>query len=195
MTTIVYIHGAFASPMSFQRIREQLPPHIAVMPEYDVSMPISQIIDKVTHIIDEIGSDVHLVAHSLGGITAMHLAQNHPRVKSVFTMSSPFGGSKLADSLRWISGHELYRSLDSHNPILTKIRSTQIKVPNRCIITTVGNNPLMYEANDGVVSLKSQRALKQANQQEVQLNHFEVLMSNVIVNMIKDFVFTKDLDE
>ena len=118
MTNIVYIHGAFASPMSFQRIREQLPSHVATLPEYDVSSPLTNIISKVEHVIDEMGTDVHLVAHSLGGITVMYLAQNHPRVKSVFTMSSPFGGSKIADSLRWFSGHELYRTLDSNNPDL-----------------------------------------------------------------------------
>lgn len=196
MRTVIYIHGAFASGLSFQRIKENLPKHVSHTPEYAVDQPMEEVIAKIDQLVNEIGDDVHLVAHSLGGIAATAVAQRNSLVKSVLTMSTPFGGSRIADSLRWFSAHELYQTLNSNSLLLRDIQRTAVPCRMHSIITTVGNNPMMYEANDGVVSLKSQLALpKTVNNTEVQktkvaLNHFEVLLSNTSIKLIKEFTFS-----
>jgi pimeloyl-ACP methyl ester carboxylesterase len=191
MKKVVYIHGAFSSGVSFQRIMEALPKHEMITPQYDVKQSLGDIIDAVNDLIIELDSDVHIVSHSLGGIVGVGVAHINDRVKSVLTMSTPFGGSRLANTLRWFNTHELYRSLASNNPILTAISRKPLECDLKSIITTVGNNPMMFEKNDGVVSLKSQTALQYGEKVAIPLNHFEVLLSNETVNLVKNFTFKK----
>lgn len=188
MKNIVYIHGAFSSGTSFQRIKEAMPEHHAWFPQYDVSQPLDDIIQAVDDIVSNIGSDVHIVSHSLGGVVGVGVAHLNPAVRSVLTMSSPFGGSRIANTLKWFNSHQLYRTLTSSNQILHAIKKP-LAVPLRSIITTVGNNPMMFEKNDGVVSLKSQNTLPYGEKFSVPLNHFEVLLSNISNDLIRDFTF------
>jgi pimeloyl-ACP methyl ester carboxylesterase len=187
MRKILYIHGAFSSGLSFKRIQEKLPKHEAIFAQYTVDEPLEDIIAKV---LEQIGDEeVDIIAHSMGGIVGVAVAQQNERVKSIITMSTPFAGSRVAELLRWISGHELYRSLNGQNEVLRTLQKTPLHCKHRCVITIVGNNPLMYEPNDGVVSLRSQLAVPHAEQIQVSLNHFEVLMSDATVKLIKEFTF------
>lgn len=189
MKTIVYIHGAFSSGVSFQRIIEALPKHDMLTPQYTVTQPLGEIIDQVNDLISELDSDVHIVAHSLGGIVGVGVAHINDRVKSVLTMSTPFGGNRIANALRWFNTHELYKSLATSNPILQTIAKKPLECKFKSIITTVGNNPMMFEKNDGVVSLKSQTALTYGEKVAIPLNHFEVLLSDETVKQVKNFTF------
>lgn len=189
MTKIVYIHGAFCTGLSFTRIKENLPQHVAVLPEYAVEQPLQEVIARISSQITHEGEDVHIVAHSLGGLVAVAVAQRNTLVKSVVTMGSPFGGSVAADAFKWFSSHQLYQSLDKNGSVIRSIQDNLLPCPVRCIITTSGNNPMLYEANDGVVSIKSQMALKSAERIRVNINHSEVLMSDVAIGLVKEFIF------
>lgn len=189
MKTVVYIHGAFSSGVSFRHLIDGLPAHNVVTPEYTVDEPLTQVIDRINDQVNALGTDVDIVAHSLGGIVATGLGHINDRVQSVLTMSTPFGGSRIASALSWFNGHELYKSLASNSPILRAISGTKLPCRLRSIITTVGNNPMMFEKNDGVISLRSQVALGYGEKIHIPLNHFEILLSKQTIDLIKDFTF------
>jgi pimeloyl-ACP methyl ester carboxylesterase len=188
MRKILYIHGAFSSGLSFKRIQERLPKHEAMFAEYTVNQQLEEIVEQVGTIVKQ-HDELDIIAHSLGGIVGVAVAQQNENIRSIITLSTPFGGSKVADLLRWLSSHELYRSLHGQNVILRRLQKTPLHCKHRCIVTTVGNNPMMFEPNDGVVSLKSQTAVPHAEQIQVPLNHFEVLLSDTTLKLIKDFTF------
>lgn len=186
---IVYIHGAFSSSLSFIRIRERLPKHNAILIEYTVDKPIQEVIDSAVADINSLGCDVDVVSHSLGGVIAISSAHRTNKIKSVVTLGTPFGGSVAADTLKWFSTHELYQSCHTNSPVLKSLHKTPLPCPVRGIVTTMGNNPVMYEPNDGVVSVRSQMALRGVEIVKVPLNHFEVLIADVTVRLIREFIF------
>jgi pimeloyl-ACP methyl ester carboxylesterase len=188
MRKILYIHGAFSSSLSFQRIREKLPKHEAITIDYTVDQKINEVIDSVNALLSHEEGPIDIVAHSLGGIVGTSVAKQSEKIRSIVTLSTPFGGSKVADLLRWISSHELYKSL-CPTTLLQELQAGPLRCKHRCVITTVGNNPMMYEPNDGVVTLKSQMAAIHAEQIQVPINHFEILLSDTTVKLIKEFTF------
>lgn len=185
---IVYIHGAFSTGMSFQRIKENLPRHKLEIVEYSVDEPLVNVIDKVDAIIKKMGP-VAIVAHSLGGIIAVSVASGNDNVKSIVTLSTPFLGSKAAATIIWFNPHELYRSMDPNSRVIRNIHSSKLNCRIRSIITTSGDNPMIPEPNDGVVTRSSQMALSSCEQILLPLNHFEVLLSDDTINLIKEFLF------
>lgn len=188
MKNVVYIHGAFSSSLSFSFISSKLPKHNAVLTNYAVETPVDGIVGEILDSIKHY-EDVHIVSHSFGGIVAMLLSRHHPGVKSITTISTPFGGSAAATAMKWITPHELFKTIASSSPVLQSIKQMPIGFKMKSVVTTVGNNPLMYEPNDGVVSIKSQTALKHVEQIRLPLNHFEVLMSDETVDIVKSVIF------
>jgi hypothetical protein len=56
-------------------------------------------------------------------------------------------------------------------------------------VTNGGGNPLMNEPNDGTVTTQSQRAIN-AKFVDVNLNHFEVLLSKNTGKIIKNHLYS-----
>ena len=54
------------------------------------------------------------------------------------------------------------------------------------IVTTQGQSPWIVDPNDGVVTLKSMRFRKDFELIELPLNHYEVVLSNQVVQIILD---------
>lgn len=188
MHKILYIHGAFSSSLSFRYIQDHLPEHESLAVEYSVEQSLDDLVSFVSQTVKQ-HEDIHIVAHSLGGVIGVAAALQNKNVASVLTISSPFGGSRAAEMLRWVNSHELYRSLYSQNHVLKKVRTKPLHCQHRCIVTTYGDNPMMFEPNDGVVSFESQMAVTHAERIEVPFNHFEVLLSDTTIDLIKEFTF------
>lgn len=107
---IVLAHGMDASPTNrwgFYRVREALEAdghavHVAVVPPYDgPDVRAEHLADAVDQALSEHGAErVNVVAHSMGGLDARYLVSSlgyGDRVASVTTISSPHGGSFVAD--------------------------------------------------------------------------------------------------
>ncbi len=54
------------------------------------------------------------------------------------------------------------------------------------VVTTVGQSPWINEPNDGVVTLKSMRSRQDFELVEIPLNHYEVVLSDRVVELILD---------
>ena len=54
------------------------------------------------------------------------------------------------------------------------------------IVTTRGDSPWIHEPNDGVVTIDSMQARTDFELIELPLNHYEVVLSNQVVEIILD---------
>ena len=61
-------------------------------------------------------------------------------------------------------------------------------MPVQHIITTRGFNPYMFEENDGVVSLTSQRGWSAGTIHEIAANHAEIMQHDDCIKKIKIFL-------
>lgn len=188
--TIVYVHGAHASPTSFAWIKRGLPAHKVVDVAYSCDRSVDRVVDDVTARLTLERGPVVLMGHSLGGVIAASVAQRVPEhVSKVVTMSAPFGGVRVASVLRWVVPAPLFDDIHPRSPLLRRLHAHPIPAPVMAIVTTEGGTPLITEANDGVVAVESQEALPGVNYTRLPLNHFEVLLSQDTVDRIRNFVF------
>jgi triacylglycerol esterase/lipase EstA (alpha/beta hydrolase family) len=199
-----FIHGANATPLSFTHIQEGLKNSDGIESmkfvnvRYDCQDPIS----TTTEIIaDNLPSNtpVYLVGHSLGGVLAVAVSQRVKHfglskdIKAVVTLASPLGGCEGADYLQWMFPHyHLFKNISTKNRVINDLRAVGAVVPTLSFITTSGNNPIYPEANDGVVTVNSQRALVNSKKIEAPYNHFEVLLSSDIVEHIKNVIINPE---
>jgi predicted alpha/beta hydrolase family esterase len=198
-----YIHGANASSTSFNRIDEKLHEDTrlaaasVVKVSYNCHEPLEDIVNQLAHKLPK-NEEVYLIGHSLGGVLAVATAQQAfeddlpVKIGGVITLASPMGGSESADVLQWIfPAYHLFKNISTRSRLIQGVQSHSVPVPVLSFITTSGNNPLIHEANDGVVTIASQRALPGAHRIEMPFNHFEVLLSDDVVDHIKNFIINQ----
>lgn len=185
MKPIVYIHGAFASSRSFAWLKEKLGDH----PIIDVDYSCTDIIKSVDEIEKTIKTfkEVDIIGHSLGGVIGVVLSHRCRNINKVVTLASPFGGSKIAAILQLMTPGSFMRHIQPMSPIMIEARQ-HVTVPVLSIVTTEGGSAL-FEKNDGVVTIKSQKAINGANIVELPVNHFEVLLDETTPKLIKEFLW------
>ena len=136
------------------------------------------------------GKPYSIVAHFLGGAVGFCLAADGEPVEQIFTMSSPFGGSKAATMLNMaFCLTPVFADINPLGSTIRSVRQDEITVPIRSVVTTSGGTPLMHEANDGVVSVASQTCLKGPDYHRVDFSHFEVLIADPVTDLAHDFLF------
>jgi pimeloyl-ACP methyl ester carboxylesterase len=191
MPHILYIHGANATPQSFNFIKAQLPKHKSTDVVYNAHDPLDDLIEIAEANMD---GPTHIVGHSLGGIIAVALSQRVPdKVLSVSTLATPFGGSEAATRASILMPFDTFlRNINTRNPTLREIIQIGPRVPTMNVITTAGNNAFESRPNDGVVTIDSQVAFTGNIQYKVNLNHFEVLLAPATVNLIEGHVWLHD---
>lgn len=195
-----FIHGANATPLSFTHIQtglknsDNIDSMKFVNVRYDCQDPISSTTEIIAENLPD-NTPVYLVGHSLGGVLAVAVSQRvkffalNKDIKAVITLASPLGGCEGADYLQWMFPHyHLFKNISTKNRVINDLKHADAVVPTLSFITTSGNNPIYPEANDGVVTVNSQRALRSAKKIEVPYNHFEVLLSDDIVGHIKNVI-------
>ena len=183
---IWFIHGAASSSLSFNWLKEQLSAHEPVDISYDSHTPLS---DTITHLRNAVSKDAVppiIIGHSLGGVIAVAIAQEVP-VAKIVTMGSPFGGSFAASVMRWFIPSQLMKDISQQSPVMVDIQNNTPNIPILSFVTD-SNLTVMGERTDGVVTVKSQKALKGPTYVTVPVNHFEVLLSPYVAAKIKTFV-------
>jgi pimeloyl-ACP methyl ester carboxylesterase len=184
---IVYIHGASATSESFNYIRSKIGDGIDV--NYDSRNGFE---NNLTDIQTQIGDtkDVFFVAHSLGGIYSLHLANMIPeQVKGAITLSTPYGGAEVADYAKFfLPFSRLMRDIGPNSWAMKQADKIKIQHPWTNVVTVKGQSPFMLAHNDGVVTVASQKHHKDMELIEVDCNHYEVVLSDVVVKLIKERV-------
>lgn len=187
---IVYIHGASATAESFTHIREYVREHIElpdIALEYNSADGFDHNIKQMYGKLDE-ADKLFFVSHSLGGIYALHLA-NHYNDRTVggISLSTPYGGCAQADFAKYfLPFSRLMKDIGTMSGPMREARRLP-KPPNWTnVVTTRGDSPWIHEENDGVVTIESMRYRKDFELVEMPLNHYEVIISNKVVELVLD---------
>ena len=185
--TIVYIHGASASGESFNFIRGHLQHPDELVLEYDSADGFMNNLEAMAEQLADV-EDIYFVCHSLGGIYALHLADIYSdRVRGATTISTPYGGAETADYAKYfLPFSQLLRDIGPNSLPIRASRDIVITYPWTNIVTVRGSSPWILQSNDGVVTVKSQRCRNDMNFIELDINHYEVVLSQETVNIIKD---------
>lgn len=187
---IVYIHGASATAESFTHIRQYVREHTELPDtalEYKSDNGFDRNLESMKGQLDD-AEQLFFVSHSLGGIYALYLADYYrDRVRGGVSLSTPYGGSMEADFAKYfLPFNRLMRDIGAIRGPLHDSRYINAPPNWTQIVTTVGQSPWIAEPNDGVVTLKSQRFRKDFELVELPLNHYEVVLSNRVVEIILD---------
>lgn len=184
---IVYIHGASATCESFNHISEHIPqPSLCL--GYDSKNGFKENLKEMAAVLKDI-DDIFFVAHSLGGIYSLHLAEMFSdKVKGAVTLSTPYGGSKSADYVKYfLPFSRLMRDIGPHSAPMEKINKIDIVWPWTNVVTINGASPFMIEPNDGVVTIDSMKHLENKMEIiELPVNHYEVVIVNSVIDIIKE---------
>ena len=182
---LVYIHGASATSESFNYIRSKLGDGIAV--NYDSRNGFENNLEAIK---EQIGKtkNVFFIAHSLGGIYSLHLANAIPKqVLGAVTLSTPYGGAEVAEFAQFfLPFSRLMRDIGPSSWVMKQANKIKIQHPWTNVVTVRGQSPFMTEANDGVVTISSMKHHADMELVEVDYNHYEVVLSDQIVDIIKE---------
>jgi hypothetical protein len=184
---IVYIHGANASGNSFNYIRENLQYNDELVLEYDSREGFDYNLDKLYTQLQKY-KDIFFVCHSLGGIYAVYLADKlGKKVLESVTLSTPYGGAEVANYAKYFFPfNRLIRDVGSHSVPIKNLDKIKIQHPWTQIVTTKGESLWIHVANDGVVTVNSQQHRNDMDFIDLHINHYEVVMSPRVVEIIKN---------
>ena len=184
---LVYIHGANATSESFNYIKSKLGTGLDL--SYDSRNGFENNLKDMQSTLQNYKNLV-FVAHSLGGIYALHLANNMPEViKGAVTLSTPYGGAEVADYAQYfLPFSRLMRDIGPSSWVMRQASRIKIQHPWTNIVTVKGQSPFMHEPNDGVVTIASQRHHADMELVEVDCNHYEVVLSDAVVQLVKERV-------
>jgi pimeloyl-ACP methyl ester carboxylesterase len=184
---LVYIHGATATSESFNYIKSKIGKGIEL--DYDSRNGFeNNLKDMLSKLSGH--TDIVFVAHSLGGIYSLHLANAIPdQVNGAITLSTPYGGAEVADYAKYfLPFSRLMRDIGPSSRVMKQSDKIKIQHPWTNIVTVKGQSPFMHEPNDGVVTIASQRHHADMELVEVDCNHYEVVLSDQVIKLIKERV-------
>lgn len=188
---IVYIHGASATSESFNYIRTHIGGDDMVV-NYDSRNGFENNLADIKKQIGEI-KDVFFIAHSLGGVYALHLANAIPdQVLGAVSLSTPYGGAEVAEFAKYfLPFSRLMRDIGPSSWVMQQARRIKLQHPWTNVITMKGQSPFIVEPNDGVVTISSMKHHADMELIEVGYNHYEVVLSDQIVQIIKERIQNK----
>jgi pimeloyl-ACP methyl ester carboxylesterase len=185
--TLVYIHGASATSESFNYIRSKLGAGVDI--NYDSRNGFENNLEDMKAQLQGI-KNIAFVAHSLGGIYSLHIANAIPEnVKGAVTLSTPYGGAEVAEFAQFfLPFSRLMRDIGPSSWAMKQAKQIKIQHPWTNVVTLRGQSPFIPTANDGVVSIASQRHHSDMELVEVEYNHYEVVLSDQVIDIIKERV-------
>ena len=183
--TLVYIHGASATSESFNYIRSKLGSGIDI--NYDSRNGFENNLAEIIEQLKDV-QNIAFVAHSLGGVYALHVANAMPdQVVGAVTLSTPYGGAEVADYAKYfLPFSRLMRDIGPNSWAFRQADQIKIQHPWTNIVTVKGQSAFMLAHNDGVVTVDSQKHHEDMELIEVDYNHYEVVLAEPVVKIIKN---------
>ena len=185
--TLVYIHGASATSESFNFLRSKLGKGIDI--NYDSRNGFENNLADIIAQLKDV-EDMAFIAHSLGGIYALHVANAMPdQVVGAVTLSTPYGGAEVAEYAKFfLPFSRLMRDIGPNSWVFEQADKIKIQHPWTNVVTVKGQSPFMLAHNDGVVTVDSQKHHIDMELVEVDYNHYEVVLAEPVVKIIKERV-------
>ena len=185
---IVYVHGASATSESFNYIRQSIGSDTDIVINYDSRNGFEKNLEHMKELLIE-EEKMFFVAHSLGGIYCLHLAdilQN--KVVGAVTLSTPYGGAEIADIAKYFLPYSrLLKDIGPNSYAMKHSRNIKKLPPWTNVVTTKGSAPWVPGKNDGVVTIASQMCRDDIMELiELDYNHYEVVLSERVIAIIKE---------
>jgi pimeloyl-ACP methyl ester carboxylesterase len=183
--TLVYIHGASATSESFNYIRSKIGQGIDI--NYDSRNGFENNLEDMKAQLKDV-RDMYFLAHSLGGIYSLHIANAMPnRVLGAVTLSTPYGGAEVADYAKYfLPFSRLMRDIGPNSWAFKQASQIKIQHPWTNVVTVKGQSPFMLAHNDGVVTIASQKHHEDMELIEVDYNHYEVVLADPVIEIIRE---------
>lgn len=173
--------------MSFNYIRAYFGPQEFTEIGYTNDVPLHRTIEELRRKAVMEDEPISIIGHSLGGVIAAAIAQVAD-VEKIVTYAAPFGGSETAAFWKWITPSQLFSDISPTSSTMMSLRCSPPTTPMLSFVTDP-NYRIMGERGDGVVSVKSQKAMIGPTYETVELNHFEVLLSPSVATQTRKFLF------
>ena len=188
LPSIVLIHGAHQSNVTFEYLRHALPGFKYINVDWHTGAGFDNNLQEMITAIKGRGP-VYIVGHSMGGIYAAHLSQ-HVECIGGATLATPWGGSKAADWMRYmVPSYPLYKEVGTKSPLIVNARNAQLPGRWTNYVATEGNVPGMGGDNDCVLTIKSQTARKDLHTKYMKATHYEIVMSTDMIHSVgKNFL-------
>ena len=186
---IVYIHGATASERSFAFIQKSLETKDPIYLNYSKHNAAVDNLATMVETLKDIDDELFIIAHSLGGVYATYLQSEFDTIKNVVSLATPFNGSEVAvwgASMKFFPGYEMFSDITTHSRFIRGSRNIDISCNWLQVVTTVGDVPWMPGENDGIVTRKSMTCRDDIEYTEVDRNHYEIVPSDRVVEIIKN---------
>jgi pimeloyl-ACP methyl ester carboxylesterase len=183
---LVYIHGANATSESFNYIRKHIGGEDLVI-NYDSRNGFQKNLEDMHNQLKDI-KNIFFICHSLGGIYALHLANQLPdNVLGAVTLSTPYGGAEVADVAKYFLPYSrLLKDIGPNSWAMRQASKIDVQHPWCNIVTVKGDSPWVMGKNDGVVTIASQKHhAKDMDLIEIEYNHYEVVLSDQVVDIIR----------
>ena len=182
--TVVWIHGANQTGLSFQYLRSITKFKNELIVEYDTEKKFYDNLELLSNEINQVDGPYFIVGHSLGGLYALHLTK-YLDIAGAVSISTPFAGSWTADWARFfIPKYQLFKDVGRRSTPIKDSKNIEINFNWTQIISTEGSVPYHGGANDGVCTIKSMRSRKDMELIEVPYSHFEVMCSDEVAEII-----------
>lgn len=190
-TTVILLHGANASARCWNYIARSIAVKVVTI-EYSSANSFRSNLESISQEVSAVEGDLIFIGHSLGGIYAVHLAHIFSdRTRALVSISTPYGGIEVAGMIRLLyPATKLFKDvLPTSKPITDAVKMLQTTpVPALQIVTTRGSAPWFPYPNDGVVSIKSQRAAENIVTATLDTNHYEVLLHPETIEILRGFL-------
>lgn len=180
---VILIHGANATKVCWNWLGSQLEDHERF--EWNMMSDPEENLDCMSARLD---GPAILVGHSMGGLYAWHLAQRNPDViAGAVSVATPWGGSIQADIWKLFNFTTPWlRMVSRMEPWTVQCRLLEPPVPWVNVVCSRGFDLLGVGANDGVVTVTSQKELmKPCKEIQLSYGHNEVLQSTELVDIIR----------
>lgn len=183
LPSIVLIHGANQSNLTFEYVRNALPGFTFINIDWRPEVGFKDNLAAMIAAVKDSGQ-VYLVGHSMGGIYATHLSQHVDCIGGA-TIASPWAGSKAANFLKYVVPSDpIYREVQTKSVILKEAR--EFNLPGRWTnyVTTRGDLPGLGGPNDCVLTYESMTARSDLYTKFIDATHYEVVMSPLMVQSL-----------
>ena len=182
--SVIWIHGANQSGLSFQYLRSLTRFKNELVVEYDTSNKFHNNLEMLSKEINQVRGPYFIIGHSLGGLYALHLTK-HVEIAGAVSISTPFAGSWTADWARFfVPTYQLFREVGRRSIPIKESKDIHLEVDWTQIVSTKGNVPYHGGKNDGVCTVKSMKSRKDMELIEVPHTHFEVMCSDLVAEII-----------
>ena len=184
--SVIWIHGANQTGLSFQYLRSLTRFKNELVVEYDTSNKFYSNLEMLSNKINKVRGPYFIIGHSLGGLYALHLTK-HVEIVGAVSISTPFAGSWTADWARFfVPTYQLFREVGRRSIPIKDSQEINLNFDWTQIVSTKGHVPYHGGQNDGVCTIKSMKSRKDMELIEVPHTHFEVMCSDLVAEIILD---------